>query len=414
MTEPQPESPRKPRSHKGEPAPYHRPDGRWSLTVELPTRAGRRQRRSVYGGSRADVVARAKALRLDLAAGLMPADEKTTLAAYLDAWHERRRPGTPRAIAPKTWDSYAFEINRRIVPHLGKVAIGKLRRAAVQRWVDDMADAGTGDRSIELAHAILRKALADAMRSDIIPRNPAVGVRVPSPRRDIPAPWTEGHCRAFLSGIRSDPDRVLYMVSATCGLRPAEALALRWSSLDLTAGLLRAEVSLTQWEGSRYLKETKSEAGKRTLPLAPIVVTAIQEHRDRQDAARAALGDAWRDNDLVFAGPNGAPRRTDTLSHQFSRKIAALGLPHVRLYDLRRLAGTLVLTTTKDLHAARAFLGHSSISLTSDLYGYLLPSVSGPAAQAIADMVVERLTVNLAVSDQTDDAEGPDLSTKRP
>jgi integrase len=185
-------------------------------------------------------------------------------------------------------------------------------------------------------------------------------------------------------------------------------LALRWSSLDLTAGLLRVDAGLTAWEGERYLKETKSEAGNRTLPLAPVVVTALIAHRDRQDAVRAALGDKWRDNDLVFAGPTGGPRRTDTLSHQFSRKIDHLGLPHIRLYDLRRLAGTLVLTITKDLHAARAFLGHSSISLTSDLYGYLLPSVSGPASQAIADMVVERMTVSLAVSDQNDAAEEPD------
>jgi integrase len=145
-----------------------------------------------------------------------------------------------------------------------------------------------------------------------------------------------------------------------------------------------------------------------------IRATALMAHRDRQNDVRTALGDTWRDNDLVFAGPTGGPRRIDSLSHQFSRKIAALGLPHIRLYDLRRLAGTLVLTITKDLHAARAFLGHSSISLTSDLYGYLLPSVSGPASQAIADMVVERMTVSLAVSDQTDDADEPELSTNRP
>jgi integrase len=414
MTEPQPKPQRRPRSHKGEPAPYHRPDGRWSLTVEMPARAGRRQRRSVYGGSRADVVAKAKRLRADLAIGLMPADEKTPLADYLHVWNEERKPGKPRAIAPRTWYSYDYEIRRRIVPYLGKTAIGKLRVAIIQRWVDEMAAAGTGARSVELAHAILRTALADAVRSDIIPRNPAVGVRITSPRRNLPEPWTEGHCRTFLSGILTDPDRVLYMVSATCGLRPGEVLALRWSSLDLAAGVVRVDAGLTAWEGERYLKETKSEAGNRTLPLAPVVVTALIAHRDRQKEVRTAIGDKWRDNDLVFAGPTGGPRRTDTLSHQFSSKIAILGLPHIRLYDLRRLAGTLVLTITKDLHAARAFLGHSSIALTSDLYGYLLPSVSGPASQAIADMVVERMTVSLAVSDQNDAADEPDLSTKRP
>jgi len=180
MTEPQPKPERRPRSHKGEPVPYHRPDGRWSLTVEMPVRSGRRQRRSVYGGSRADVVAKAKRLRADLAIGLMPADEKTPLADYLHVWNESRKPGKPRAIAPRTWYSYDYEIRRRINPYLGRTAIGKLRVAIVQRWVDEMSASGTGARSVELAHAILRTALADAVRSDIIPRNPAVGVRITS------------------------------------------------------------------------------------------------------------------------------------------------------------------------------------------------------------------------------------------
>ena len=115
------------------------------------------------------------------------------------------------------------------------------------------------------------------------------------------------------------------------------------------AGTIHSHSAVTEWNGQRYLKDNKSEAGRRTLPLAEVVADALRAHRERQEVQRAAFGEKWRDNDFVFPNPDGGARRPDTPSKQFSRKIARLGLPHVRLYDLRRLAITLVLTETRDL-----------------------------------------------------------------
>ncbi len=383
--------------------------------MELPTAGIGRSRRQVYGSSPEDVRQKAVDLRHLLASGEQPPDNKTTIAVYLRGWITSRRPDQPgKVLAPKSWKDYAFQIENTIIPYLGRQAIGKLDRRRVQAWIRQMHIDGKGDRTVELAHAILRKALEDAWRDQIIPTNPAAKADIKSPVRDIPEPWTEEHCRIFLDGIRDDPDRPLHLVSITCGLRPGEVLALQWLDIDYEKKTVFSRHGVTEWEGERYLKDNKSSAGKRILPLAGVVALALKDHMTRQDELREAAGDTWADNDLVFPNKVGESRRVDTLSHQFSDKVAKLGLPHVRHYDLRRLAITLVVLETRSLLVAQKFAGHSAQSLTADLYAYLLPSVSGPAIESIVAMLMEGLDVKLAVNGQSDASEEPEPSTKRP
>lgn len=413
-TSPDSQSPSRQRARRGRPEPFQRADGRWALAVEVPT-PGKRQRRWVYGSSSKEVRDKADALRKLLDSGERPPDESTSLERYLRVWHDARRPDRPgKSLAPKTWIEYDRQITTTIVPYLGRRAIGKLTKGDIQTWIREMTADGKGQRTIEFAHAVLRKSLSDARRMNLVPTNVAEDPDIATPKRNLPKPWTEEHCRTFIAGIKDDKDLALFLVLAICGLRPSEALSLTWPEIDLERGTLRTLHALTEWEGVRYIAEDgKSEAARRTLSIPPILVAALRQHKAAQDALRAERAEKkkrWRDNDLVFANNDGGARRRDSLYHSFVDKIEALGLPHIRLYDLRRLAATLVLSATKDLHATRAYLGHSSITLTSDTYGYLLPTVSGVATASVAGMVMPKeledsLAVSLAVTDHTDSVE---------
>lgn len=411
-SEPKPKPQSKRRAANGEPKPHKRADGRWALYIELEPMNGKRRRLPVYGSSPDAVRTAAKTARADLAEGDGPADKQTTLKAYFTAYLKRRRPdGHGKVLAPHSHRDYTYQAETSIIPYLGHIAVGKLTRRDVARWLDAMADDGKGGRTIQFAHAVLHKALADAKRRGMVTRNVADDPDLGGPRRNIPEPWTEDHARAFLAGLADDPDLTLYLTSATTGLRPAELLALRWSKLDLALGVLVSTESLTEWEGKRYAKDNKSEAGRRTLPTSEDLVDLLNLHRIRQDAERAAFGPTWRDNDFVFPNPDGGPRRPDTLSKQFARKTKRLGLPHIRLYDLRRFNVSETIAETKSLYSGKAQAGHSSIALTADSYAYQLLSISKPAIEAISRRIYTPAAVKLAVNGPPKLRLVPDVST---
>lgn len=407
---------RRSRSRRGAAEPYLRGDGRWMVLVELPS-DGRRKRRAVYGSSPDEVRERRAALLRLVETNEQPADNKTSLYRYMRGWLDGRAPDaeppSEDALSPKGWKEYDYQLEATIRDTIGRKPIGKITRGTVQGWIKELRAAGKGDRTVQLAHAIVRKALQDAWRLELIPSNPALLANVRKPRRNLPEPWDEAACRRFLTGMRKDRDFVLYLALAISGLRPSEALGLTWPTIDLEAGTMRAVAVVTEWKGERFLRDqTKTDAGMRMIPLPSALVDHLREHKVRQDARIAELGDRWRDNDLVFPTQNGGARREDVLSKQFVQKVRRLELPHIRLYDLRRLAITMV-AVESGLVTAQKFAGHTN-SATTDGYTYLLPSVSGPAIERIAKRVTEPLAVKLAVSDQTDKPKAPNSRTVRP
>ncbi len=175
------------------------------------------------------------------------------------------------------------------------------------------------------------------------------------------------------------------------GLRPSEALGLSWGSVDLDAGTLRVVEKLVtpvKGAGDPYLEAPKSKAGVRMLALSPALVVILRKHLAEQEAEQAKAEDAWRDNGLVFCDAYGRALRGDSLNHTFHRLTEAAGLPTIRLYDLRRLAAALVLAATSgDLAEAKAQLGHSSITLAADTYGYRLTEQAAKTAKKVGDLL---------------------------
>jgi integrase len=163
-----------------------------------------------------------------------------------------------------------------------------------------------------VVHAVLRTALTSATREEITSRNEAMLVHTPT---------VVSHVARALS---------------VPGLRQAELLGLRWVDLDLDLATGRLEVlhSLPRVEGRLRLVRPKTPASRRTLPLPAAVVTALVEHRTRQDAERRASGGRWIET--------GAPLSPDAVRRSWIRIRQAVEGP-VRVHDLRRTCLTLLL-----------------------------------------------------------------------
>jgi integrase len=166
------------------------------------------------------------------------------------------------------------------------------------------------------------------------------------------------------------------------GLRRGEILGLRWDDLNLEAGTLTVRQSLEQTQAGLGFKSPKTRNSKRTIHLPDALVLALVRHREVQAEMRRQLGPAYQDLGLVFTWEDGRPFRPHYITLGFSRLARRLDLP-VRFHDLRHTQVTALIALGEHMKVISTRLGHSSIQITMDRYGHLLPGMDQGAAQRL-------------------------------
>jgi len=342
-------------------------------------------------------------------AGGIVTPSKERLGKYLRRWLDQAMKGRVRA---RTWSDYSGVLRRYIeeppegAPLVGKVRLNQLGPDQLQALYSFLQEEqGLSPRTIRSAHAVIRQGLAHAARTGAVARNVADLVLLPrQDRREVRA-MTKKEAEKFLKAARSDRYYALWAVLLTGGLRPGEALALRWSDVDLDTGKLHVQRALTRrgvdgWE----LVEPKTSRGRRVVVIPAFVVEAIREHRKTQAKERLRVGSEYEKNDLVFATQFGRPLDGANLSvRNFTRIMAAAGIgeweepkprapgkpgpapkprfrPAYRMYDLRHTAATLLLRAGVNPKVTSERLGHSSVAFTMDVYSASLPDLQEEAA----------------------------------
>jgi integrase len=200
------------------------------------------------------------------------------------------------------------------------------------------------------------------------------------------AVWTPAQTRRFLTSITGHPLYTAFLVMALCGLRRGEAAGLRWSDLDLDAGLAYVTRQVQRVKGVLTPCPLKTPASRRAVALAPEIVAALRALRQAQaDYARA---NGIPPSRYVFPGPGGGPLRPDYLTLTFGRLVKRSGLPPVRLHDLRHGAATLMLLDGTELKVIADQLGHSSVVLTADTYLSVAVELGLKTAAAAARLIL--------------------------
>lgn len=235
----------------------------------------------------------------------------------------------------------------------------------------------------------LRTALNQAVRWDLLSRNPASVVDGPRVEHYEIRPVTPEEARNFLAAMKGDRLEALYSVALTMGLRQGEALGLCWKEVDLDMGYLRVSKQLQRFGGETRLVEPKTTRSRRTLALPASIARALKEHRDRQLEERSAAGDKWTETGLVFTTSKGQSIDATKISKDFHRHLDRAGLAQRRFHDLRHSCATLQLVQGVSPRVVMEVLGHSQISLTMNTYTHVLPELRRQAADRI-DELLER------------------------
>jgi len=388
--------------------PAHR-GGAWVrfFNVELPTGPDGRRRRLRRGGYPTREQA-ADALAVFIGD---PADiPGRTVRSWLEQWLSSRV-----AIRPETRRSYRELIRNYLVPHLGAVPLAEVRTGDVQRMFNSIISEHelTGEAlsaaTLQRIHAVVRAAFNAAIRQGLITATPTRGVELPQVRlvravvwsdervaawrrdgvRPAVAVWTTAQTGAFLRSIPSHRLYALFHLLVLTGLRRGEACGLRWTDLDSDSATLAVSRQVQRRGGRLVESSPKSNAGIRTIALDHTTLTALRQHRHRQDQERQAAGSAWREGGWIFTYADGRPVAPDRLMRMFARLVADSGLPPVRLHDLRHGAASLALAAGGEVKNISTMLGHASIQTTADTYTSVLPRTAHDAAERTATMLFD-------------------------
>lgn len=366
---------------------YQDKDGRWRGAVTLQD--GRR--RYLSGKTRQEVARKlTDALKAAKDGVNVPSGQKT-LAIFLAEWLETLRPPVLR---PTTWTRYEEQVRLHIVPALGKRRLSALEPHQIQRLYADKLAAGLAANSVRHMHAVLHRALKKAVEWRQVGTNAADAVTPPAEGRAESLTLTAEQGRHFLRSVAGDPLEAFYTLALWTGMRQGELLALRWRDVDLERKAIKLNGTLSR--ATRTVAPPKTKRSRRFIPLVEPTVQPLRRHRLRQADARHRAGEVWRDNDYVFAAPDGGPIIATHLNdQQFYPALARAGLPRVRFHDLRHTTATLLLEAGVHPAIVADLLGHSTVSMTLDRYSHVsegmvrsamaaMEGVLGPSAAPFA------------------------------
>jgi integrase len=218
-----------------------RKDGRWEARLTLPTPTGPK-RKVLYGKTRAEVSAKLTRAMADRDGGLVFDDQKMTVGAYLDRWLYDAVRGTVRE---STFSRDEYLVANHVKPALGRLKLKNLNALHLQGFYRDRLDSGLSGSTVQKIHHVLHKALSQAVRWTLIPRNPADAVKAPSASTKVMHPLSAPEARRLLEAARGDRLEALYVLAVHTGMRRGELLGLKWDDVDLDTSAVQVRRTLT-------------------------------------------------------------------------------------------------------------------------------------------------------------------------
>ncbi|NYJ08050.1 tyrosine-type recombinase/integrase [Petropleomorpha daqingensis] len=346
--------------------------------------SGRASRLTVYGDTAQDARDKAAQIRRRVEDGQPARDRKEALAAFAQLWVETSLEASERKRNTKVL--YAGVVRAHVLnSSLGRLPLDKVRPSHVEGWVVELRRKGLAESTIRSAYTVLRAILDTAVRDGALASNPAAAVRRPRVTVKEAQHLTPVQVATLLQAARGTRYAPLFALLVHAGLRRGEALALRWSNVDLERHTLRVRGTLSRIDGQLTVTEPKTAKSRRFVPISAPAEQLLTAVRAAQDVERRRAGSAWRETGFVFTTEFGEPCDPRNAFRAFRVAATRAGLPHAGLHTLRHSAASVMLSGGVPLKVVSDILGHSSIAITGDIYGPLSPDVARRAIDVLGD-----------------------------
>ena len=314
-------------------------------------------------------------------------DSRMTLAQWLDRWLDDY--AAPR-LRESTMSGYRMYAEQYIKSRLGSKKMTSITTADIQRLYTKLRKEGRvhehpehghqlSANTVRRIHTMLHRAMADAVRAHVIPRNPADGVTLPkmstAPKRVL----TDKELDDFMATIKADPLWCdFFYTELTTSLRRGEICGLQWKDFDSDTGALQVSRTLHRTPGGGFeVGETKTGTGKRRI-LLPQSTADILRERQKAAPSEWIFFDPLRPKRPV--SPDAAYRRLKALLKQ-------AGLPNIPFHNLRHTFATRALANGVDAKTLSGILGHTDASFTLNTYTHVTTDMQKQASVIVGNFM---------------------------
>jgi integrase len=378
--------------------PYHireRSLERWAIIFsERDSATGRRKRKwHSFKGTKREAQIEAARLLTERENGTLIDPKKVRVSQFLEQWLEYVKP----RVSPKSYERYSEIVYKNIVPALGGIVLTKLRPAHISHMYGMALVGGRRDGKGGLApstvvymHRITKHALSQAVRWEMLARNPAEAVDPPKIERGAITTFDMAQTAKLLEALRGTRLFIPVLLAVLCGLRRGEIAALRWRNVDLPSGTLMVVESAEQTATSVRYKPPKSGRG-RAVALSKTVLSELCTFRLGQAEELLRAGVRQTDDTFVYTREDGEPMQPRSLTRAWQQALGKTNLPLIRFHDLRHAHATHLLANGVHPKVASERLGHSKVGITLDLYSHVLPGMQEDAAARVDDALQRAL-----------------------
>ncbi|MGA2186260.1 MAG: tyrosine-type recombinase/integrase [Bryobacteraceae bacterium] len=369
----------------------------WAIILDLDRGPDgkRRQKWHTVQGTKKEAERKLTEILHSLATGSYIEPSETTVGEYLLRW---LADYAKINVGAKTYERYDGIVRNDLIPALGSIPLLKLQPLQIQAYYTAALQSGRKDGKGGLSaqtvlhhHRLLRKALAQAMRWNLLAANVADRVEAPHPRPKEMQPLDEAESADLIHAAEGTRLYVSILLAVTTGLRRGEILALTWSDVDLPGRRLFVRHALEETRNGVNVKEPKSRRGRRTVTLPAFVVDSLKVHKAEQELRKRALGAAYDDRGLVCCGEDGTIWSPSAFTSAYRALLARRKMKGIPFHALRHSHASQLLRDGVSPKIISERLGHSKVGFTLDVYSHLLPGMQEEAASHVESGIGEAL-----------------------
>lgn len=371
--------------------------GKFLVTVEVGTGIdGKRKRSKRIAHSRKEANQILTELKAKKLGNRLQSNESRTVRELFVQWEKY---GMGEGLRDSTRQDYLYLANRYVLPALGHKRLVDVDTSTIDMWLYGMQVKGLSATTRKKARQNAYSIFKFGVKQRLIHNNPVSGSLVPMKDKNfvtqVQDPLTKNEWVEYLEKFRETPLDTFVHIGALLGLRRGEIIGLSWRDIDFETNYLHVRHSAREQTERRpdgssktilVLNDPKTKHSKRKLEMNPVIVDSLKRQQTRQKRAKLAAGSAWVETNAVFTSSVGTRLYPSNVHKQFKKLTKELGLRYVRIHDLRHTVAYLLLDDEVPLESVSRLLGHSSLSITMDIYAPNVQSVADRGARGMADL----------------------------